>query len=191
MPPKSSTSQGATPVAEKPAGGRKWVFDFSTSVGSPVQHRNISEPPGFQKNGSEANKRLRIDDAKPEDIISLKLKRAWDIAKSPGKSMMMTAFMLFMSGNTINIFSIVIIFMALSTPVSSLFSVSAAFREMQGNVDLLQPKLVYILLNLCALGVGLYKCWSIGLLPTAPSDWVNVLPVKNAIELCIGAVIPN
>eukprot|EP00126_Sphaerothecum_destruens_P009482 Sdes_comp20517_c0_seq6m15081 len=55
---------------------------------------------------------------------SLKLKKAWDIALAPGKSIPMNAFMMYMAGNTVHIFSIMITGMMFLNPMKALFSVS-------------------------------------------------------------------
>ena len=47
-----------------------------------------------------------------------------DIAKAPGRNLLMTAFMLWMSGSTVNIFSIMITVMYLFNPLKALFQVN-------------------------------------------------------------------
>jgi len=37
----------------------------------------------------------------------------------------------------------------------------------------LKPKLTYIALSVAQLLVGLYKCASLGILPTTTSDWLT------------------
>jgi ER membrane protein complex subunit 4 len=46
----------------------------------------------------------------------MKEKRAWDLAVSPAKSLPMQAFMLYMSGGGVQIFSMGIVFMLLLSP---------------------------------------------------------------------------
>ena len=50
----------------------------------------------------------------------LKEKRAWDVATAPVKSLPMQAFMLYMSGGGVQIFSIGIVFMLLLTPFKNI-----------------------------------------------------------------------
>jgi hypothetical protein len=45
------------------------------------------------------------------------------------------------------------------------------FSEL-GSATVLPAKLTYVAIHLAFLGVGLYKMNSMGLLPTAPSDWI-------------------
>ena len=51
---------------------------------------------------------------------SLKEKRAWDLATSPAKQLPMQAFMLYMSGGGVQIFSMGIVFMLLFSPFKNL-----------------------------------------------------------------------
>lgn len=50
----------------------------------------------------------------------LKEKRAWDVAIAPAKSLPMQAFMLYMSGGGVQIFSMGIIFMLLLSPFKNI-----------------------------------------------------------------------
>lgn len=106
-----------------------------------------------------------------------------NIATSPGKQVLMTAFMLWMSGSSLQIFSIMMLSMAFWQPLQKLFNVQKAFARYQGTeIDLLLPKLVYILLNLAGVGVALWKANALGLLPTSPTDWVTLRHVQTPLE---------
>lgn len=50
----------------------------------------------------------------------LKEKRAWDMALAPVKALPMQAFMLYMSGGGVQIFSIGIVFMLLLSPIKNI-----------------------------------------------------------------------
>ncbi|KAI6125298.1 hypothetical protein EV401DRAFT_1855960, partial [Pisolithus croceorrhizus] len=110
---------------------------------------------------------------------ALKEKRAWDLAISPAKSLPMQAFMLYMSGGGVQIFSMGIVFMLLLTPFKNVAGMNAAFapfapassNSTSWNTLPLQ-KLVYVACNLLTLSVGLWKCRSMGLLPTGTGDWL-------------------
>lgn len=58
-------------------------------------------------------------------------KRAWDMALQPIKSIPMNLFMMYMSGNTISIFPIMMIAMMAWRPVKALMSVNPAFKPLQ------------------------------------------------------------
>ncbi|ETO14511.1 hypothetical protein RFI_22871 [Reticulomyxa filosa] len=97
------------------------------------------------------------------------LRQAWDTAKSPFRQIFMTALMMYMSGNVISIFSLMMIMMAMWNPISALINVNNAFARYE-NADnpsqLYLPKLVFMLLNLISIGIGVWKFDSLGLLPT-------------------------
>lgn len=60
-----------------------------------------------------------------ESYLKLKQKRAWDLAISPAKSLPMNAFMLYMSGSGVQIFSIGILVMLLFNPFKAVASINA------------------------------------------------------------------
>lgn len=60
-----------------------------------------------------------IDPAQAKTIQRLKVKKAWDMALSPSKSIPMNAFMLYMSGNSVQIFSIMVTLMLLWNSINA------------------------------------------------------------------------
>lgn len=92
----------------------------------------------------------------------------------------MQAFMLYMSGGGVQIFSMGIVFMLLLSPFKNVAAMNEAFKPFKptsasGEVSVLAlapQKVVYVLCNLLTLGVGLWKCRSMGLLPTGTGDWL-------------------
>ena len=128
----------------------------------------------------------------------LKSKRAWDLAFSPAKSLPMQAFMLYMSGGGVQIFSMGIVFMLLSSPFKNLAGINtgsfpqlcslrtpsntsqcvafASFAPASSPPKALTTlplqKLAYFFCNLLTLALGLWKCRSMGLLPTGTGDWL-------------------
>ena len=90
---------------------------------------------------------------------------------------MFTAFALYMSGNTLHIFSIFALGMAIMQPVNGLAGFSAAFaRYADSGVNLFVPKILYIIGNLGGIALVLYKFNSMGLLPNSPLDLISSLP---------------
>jgi ER membrane protein complex subunit 4 len=106
------------------------------------------------------------------------------IAWAPGKSLFTTAIMLYMSGTSIQLFSIMTTGMALVNPLRGLASTEAAFADFKGEegLDTRLPKLLYIAMQLLSLGIALYQCSRMGLLPVTSADWTSFIPVKNIIE---------
>ena len=104
----------------------------------------------------------------PEEMDTLKLKKAWEVALAPVKSLPMTAIMMYMSGNSLQIFSIMMVFMAFKTPLLGIIGTQQAFErfESDGNRGrLLQVKAAYVAMQILALALGVWKVNAMGLLP--------------------------
>ena len=121
--------------------------------------------------------------------LAAKQRNVMAISYGPGKNLFTTAFMLWMSGSSIQIFSIMMTGMALINPLKALFSINETFRayEKEEGIDLKIPKLIFASLQVLSIGVALYKCSTMGLLPVTSADWINYLPRVTYIE---SGVIP-
>ena len=60
----------------------------------------------------------------------MKIKRSWDLALGPFKQVPMNLFIMYMSGNTISIFPIMMVIMMIVRPVKTLFSVKQTFKSL-------------------------------------------------------------
>lgn len=169
----------------------KWAVDLTEPL-TGVVREELPKPSGY------SDQMLHDQDHKIEarkaDQTKLKLKKAGELGYSPGKSFMMTAFMLWMSGSGVHIFSIMITFQALSTPAKSLFTVNSVFKRFDDpnytaaeKASLTLAKLTFVLLNLVAMGGGLYKMSTMGLLPTTSSDWTTFLGVAPSVQFSTGS----
>jgi len=121
-------------------------------------------------------------DNKDESIDTQKLidKRSWDIALGPLKQIPMNFFIMWMSGNSISIFPIMMVGMMFFRPFQALISIQATFGTIEGSSYL--QKAVYILGNLVCLGLAIYKCQVMGLLPTHSSDWLAFVEPQHRME---------
>jgi len=157
---------------------------------------NIPNPPGYLPPASskELAKTATIT-ASPDQVAlqarrstDLKMKRAWDLALAPAKGLPMQAIMLYFSGSGVQIFSLGVIFMLLTSPISAVFNILKAFEAFRptppatlrdGKVErpsympLLLPMLAYVGCQALVLSLGLYKCSSMGILPTGSADWLQ------------------
>ncbi|AED91596.1 TMEM85/ER membrane protein complex subunit 4 [Arabidopsis suecica] len=155
--------------------GRRWAVEFSDQSTVPSS-RDILDPPGFSRASQEQDDSANSRQKKDAEA-TWKLQKAWEVAQSPFKNLMMMGFMMWMAGNTVHLFSIGITFSALWQPISALQSVGKIFEPFKDNkVELLMPKLVFLALNLGGLALGVWKLNTLGLLPTHASDWVSSLP---------------
>ena len=71
------------------------------------------------------NKSAPVSTATNASYEALKEKRAWDFAIAPAKSLPMQAFMLYMSGGGVQIFSMGIVAMLLFSPFTNLAGINA------------------------------------------------------------------
>ena len=109
--------------------------------------------------------------------------RSYDIALGPIKQAPMNVMISWMVGNSIALFPIMFVGMLLFRPLQS---ISKAFEAIEvGQYSAIQ-KLVYFLGNLVNLGIALYKCHSMGLLPTYASDWLAFETPQTLLEHSFG-----
>eukprot|EP00977_Amphora_coffeiformis_P010409 scaffold2433_cov159-Amphora_coffeaeformis.AAC.6 len=95
----------------------------------------------------------------------------------------MNAFMLYMSGSQLNIFSINTTTSAIMTPLTSIAAINKTFAHLADpNSNLTTPKLLFLVVNLLWLGMGLYKMSSMRLLPTTSADWTHRIVWKDMME---------
>jgi ER membrane protein complex subunit 4 len=111
--------------------------------------------------------------------------------------------MLWMSGSSIQIFSLMMTGMALWTPLNAIASINTTFARYEPTVtspttggvkssgpserdgekiDLKIPKLIFLSLQLLALAIGLYKCSTMGLLPLTSADWTHHILSYSYLE---------
>lgn len=161
---------------------RDYVYNLSS--GYKVEH--VDAPLGYNGKVSacELEALLHTDTAgRKVQIAEMRARQAQAIAMAPGKQLFMTAFMLWMSGFQISIWSMMFTGMAMMNPVRSILSVNAAFKPLEGNnVSFIQYKLMFLALNCVGLAMAAYKCHYMGLLPLHSSDWVGLLPSRVSTE---------
>ncbi|KGQ08304.1 putative membrane protein [Beauveria bassiana D1-5] len=162
----------------------QWVQQLQSPPAAKSKAPGIVDPPGFA--GSGGNKPPTHD-----EMDTLKLKKAWEVALAPVKSLPMTLIMMYMSGNSLQIFSIMMVFMAFKNPIMGLANTNQAFERFQTETNsskILQTKFVYVVMQLAALGVGIWKINGMGLLPTTRSDWLMWEAQREAVEHAIPAL---
>ena len=113
---------------------------------------------------------------------------------SPIKSFMQMGLMLWMSGSGVHIFSIMITYQALSSPVNAMLAVNKTFKGFEDGkmgapekANLFISKLIFIGMNMVAMSGGFYKMSMMGLLPNTPSDWTSYLAVPPNVQLASGS----
>ena len=111
----------------------KWRLDFTTG-GSRIASRQIEQglnPPGYVANFSTASSEIESAQKSDQQQQHLLSKRAWDMALQPIKSLPMNMFMMYMAGNTISIFPIMMVAMMVWRPIQAVMSVGTVFKPIE------------------------------------------------------------
>ncbi|KAI1908390.1 hypothetical protein LOZ53_006119 [Ophidiomyces ophidiicola] len=192
----------------------KWAIDMNTPPPRPSK-ANIPDPPGYSPPSKASTKQVSTKASmlkiksnpypyqkqKPSQLAAsaaasarkssetdaLKLKKAWEIAFAPAKQIPMNAIMMYMSGNSLQIFSIMMVFMLFKGPIQGLVATNSTFVKFETEgikTQLIGVKIVYILMQFLLLALGVWKVNGMGLLPTTRSDWlaweVERVPLERA-----------
>ncbi|XP_014212290.1 ER membrane protein complex subunit 4 [Copidosoma floridanum] len=155
----------------------KWALDFS--------HKNkleksvdIAPPPGYMHGVAQA---YSTDHSRDSNSNHLIMKKSWDLAIGPLKQVPMNLFIMYMAGNSISIFPIMMVGMFLIRPVKALFTLQQTFKVIEGT-NAFGQKFVFGLGQVVNIMLALYKCQSMGLLPTHASDWLAFVEPQTSLE---------
>jgi hypothetical protein len=113
-------------------------------------------------------------------LVAKRKAKAMAIASKPAQQIMMNAFMLWMSGKNLNIFSINTTSTSILTPITSIIYMEKTFGSL--DCDTQVPKMLFVGLNLVWLAIGLYKMSSMRLLPTTSADFMDSIVWKDMTE---------
>eukprot|EP00088_Acartia_fossae_P037713 TRINITY_DN3893_c0_g1_i4.p1 TRINITY_DN3893_c0_g1~~TRINITY_DN3893_c0_g1_i4.p1 ORF type:complete len:191 (-),score=61.86 TRINITY_DN3893_c0_g1_i4:1151-1690(-) len=162
-----------------------WQLDFSRSGGG---GSDFPSPPGYT-----AGQAADSHESNRQTDPNLRIKRSWDVALGPLKQVPMNLFIMYMSGNTISIFPIMMVIMLMVRPVKTMFSVKQTFKQFESGsggiaTNIIGQKFVFVLGNLANLALAMYKCHGMGLLPTHASDWLGFADPIQRAEFSIGGI---
>ncbi|EEH04470.1 DUF1077 domain-containing protein [Histoplasma capsulatum G186AR] len=170
------------PVANPPPPPR-WAVEMNTAAPPrPSKTANIPDPPGYSANKLSTKSELiplpSQQRASPQqqsasttsaaalrkaaETDALKLKKAWELALAPTKQLPMNAIMMYMSGNSLQIFSIMMVFMLFKGPIQGLLNTNSAFAKFEAEStkgQMLGVKVVLMRWDYCPwyrLDVNLY-----------------------------------
>ncbi|KAF3941465.1 hypothetical protein ABW19_dt0209438 [Dactylella cylindrospora] len=170
-----------------------WVIDLKTPPSSRQRPQSsIVDPPGYSTGSSSkvsnqaghhrpfqpsavSKSQKQIIPPTQAETDDLKIKKAWEVALAPAKSLPMNMIMMYMSGNSLQIFSIMMTAMLFMNPLKALSNVGNTFSKFDSESirsRLLTVKLAYIGLQLLTICFGIWKVNAMGLLPTTRSDWL-------------------
>ena len=152
----------------------QWVLDLASTPPSKPKSGAFSEPPGYtsqttlQRSKSSKNALTPRKAPSEEEMDTLKLKKAWELAIAPAKQLPMNAIGMYMTGNSLQIFSIMMVFMLFKAPVQAIMNVQATFQKLETESNrgqMVMVKLAFVACNCLALGLGIWKVNGMGLLP--------------------------
>jgi len=156
-----------------------FIFIFFRSK----QERTV-DLPGYEPSVGQVHTQA----SRENDTTHLLNKRSWEVALAPIKQVPMNLFIMYMAGNSISIFPIMMVGMLIVRPIKAMFSVKSAFKVLEGGYAI-QQKIIYIFGNLVVLALALYKCHSMGLLPSHSSDWLAFVDPPSRKEYSGGGII--
>ncbi|XP_022914105.2 ER membrane protein complex subunit 4 [Onthophagus taurus] len=164
----------------------KWSLESTRSNKSLITTdlSTLASPPAYSTSGALSHSEV----TKKTDTSHLIVKKSWELALAPLKQVPMNLFIMYMAGNSISIFPIMMVGMLFLRPIQALFSVNSTFKMVE-NSNAIGQKCVYLLGNLINIGLALYKCQSMGLLPTHSSDWLAFIEPQARQEYLGGGML--
>lgn len=138
--------------------------------------------PGYNNASVSSSTVVQRDYAKQATLI---YNAALEASYAPAKQLFATGFMLWMSGTTLQVFSIFMLAMAFNQPLNKLLAVQTEFSRFEQDasirVNLLVPKLIYCAGCLAGIAMALWKCNQFGLLPTSVTDYIDMSVKHNPV----------
>eukprot|EP00397_Hematodinium_sp_SG-2012_P063155 GEMP01086639.1.p1 GENE.GEMP01086639.1~~GEMP01086639.1.p1 ORF type:complete len:156 (+),score=36.09 GEMP01086639.1:75-542(+) len=153
----------------------KWAIklDNKMNLPDPIGFKVVPEDPVDKRRKTAENKALME-------------RKAWETASSPIQSVGMNIFMLWMSGSSPGIFSVLIVTYCISSIATQFRNCNVAFQHF--SVDTTLQKLCYIGLCLVSMGYVLWHASGMGLLPTSSGDWVHKIAFARVSEHAEGSM---
>lgn len=162
----------------------KWALDFSHRS-KQEKNTDIPAPPGYTPTVALFHS---VEYLRETDSNHLIIKKSWDLALGPLKQVPMNLFLMYMIGNSISIIPIMTVGMLIMRHVKALFTLQQTFKVIEGTHAFGQ-KFVYFFGQLINIALALYKCQSMGLLPTHASDWLAFVEPQARVEYSGGGFI--
>lgn len=148
-----------------------WLATYSSA--SPSKSKlTLPDPPNYTPLTTVSrSKNSKTPARKPPtqaETDSLKLKKAWEVAIAPAKQLPMSAIGMYMAGNSLQIFSLMMTAMLFRTPITAIMNISNTFSRFESESkkqEMIMVKLAFIATNALALALGIWKINAMGLLP--------------------------
>lgn len=168
---------------------RRWKVNFDG--GGIVSRKPAAEPPGYRASGAkELEPRPSGAAQKSAEAVKRKQAALMQRAMDPAKQAGFMCFMLYMSGNTLQVFSIMMLVSCISLPLAAIVNVAKALpRDEDGELQVFLPRLTFCAIQLGQFVFAMYKLNTMGLLPTYASDWVSTLEAPSMAQHSLGGAL--
>ena len=152
---------------QEPSEWAKHLVDIKYIEKYNIQNSNtLPSPPGFENNASKGNVTKKQQGATSQattlaqknQITTLQVQKAWQIALQPAKSIPMNIFMSYMSGTSLQIIPIMTALMLLSGPIKAILSTRSAFKPVLGNKETQSQVQTAMFMYIAFQGVLMYIC---------------------------------
>lgn len=145
------------------------------TVRAPLE--DIVLPPGFEAGPTKKKKSEPVKKPSRTELDQIKVKKAWDIATGPAKSIPMNLIMSYMTGNSLQMIPIMMAFTLLLNPLKAIFTETGpAFSGLvneRNSAEIIMPKILFVLCQLANMAVGVWKLSNMGLIPNKEADWLG------------------
>ncbi|GAN04716.1 hypothetical protein MAM1_0071d04180 [Mucor ambiguus] len=100
-----------------------WSVDYASL--NTANSSKVSNPVGYEPSTLQKytkNERSNRQGNQDNNQVAIKMKRAWDVAMGPAKSIPMNAIMIYMSGTSLQIFTVMVTAMLFFNPVKAIMT---------------------------------------------------------------------
>lgn len=151
----------------------------------PAKTGNPFPPPGFGQTSTKT-KTAEVKRPTTDQVEQLKIKKAWEIATGPAKSIPMNLIMSYMTGNSLQMIPIMMTLMLFWNPLKAIFTeTNSSFEALvteKNRTELYLPKAVFVLCQMATMAIGVWKLNSMGLIPNGEADWLAWKDVTQVVE---------
>ncbi|KAH3763375.1 ER membrane protein complex subunit 4 [Pelomyxa schiedti] len=152
--------------------------------------RDYDDPVGMVPGRPNLDESAHTSNQHRMQVAELKTKKAWELGKSPLQGILPNLLMLWMVGSTLNVMSVMMMYVPLSSALKGIFSLNTVFKPYSGpNTKIVLPKLMFITVHFATLLLCIWKINTLGLFPTTASDWIAYLPFKEPHDVTFGGSV--
>ena len=143
---------------------------------------DLPKPPSWEKQAVNIE-----NNTNSAEKLKLLQNKAWSTAISPASGIFINFILFYFVGNSLNIYTLIMIFSLIMNQIRSLIGIRDKFREFESYKiqELSFYKLIYFSINAALLGYSAYRLYHIGLLPLSPADYVDLLPRNPMYHLVV------